>query len=1066
MDKFEFMLRYMGYEWLNEKFNFWWDEETILKLSNRTNLGKMNKKLTETTPDELKKLTIETYTDFKKDFIEKKGKKKIVNNFTLGDYIERLEYEYKVVHEMWYNTYFLIVQDYIMYAKKSGIVVWPGRWSAAGSLLSYLIRITEIDPMPYDLLFERFLNPARISMPDVDTDFEDTEREKIIEYVKKIYGVEKVAQIGTYMTMAAKAAFKDVARTFGLSFTKSNQLSNYIEKSIDKSLENEEFANIINDDENLQKIVKLASRLEWTVRQVWVHACGVVISPEEIQEYSPVQHPPKSWQKGEQDANRIVTQYDGHCLEDIGLLKMDFLGLRNLSIIKNTIKILKAKLPEWKKLDNIYEEFFKYMVFEPPLEDEKTLDLFRDGNTSGVFQFESDGMRWWLKKLKPSSIDDIVAMVALYRPGPMDWIPNYIARKNGEEEISYLPDDVYQIIEEKYGKKEAENQKKMITKDLQWFMDVTYGISIYQEQLMRIVQSMAGFSLGEADLLRRWVGKKIMEVIAELKKDFIKGASSFRWYKEEVSIYVYESMIEPAANYSFNKSHAVCYAIIAYQTAYLKAHHPIEFHAALLRSVEENTDKLAELIDELKIKWFKVTSPNINKSFAHVAAINDDIVIWLVAVKWLGYDLSKEIEEERTKNGKFKNLEDFLVRCEDNINRKSLESLAKSGALDDWEDRKILLDNTDLILKRVKWRKEHQKTSSMWLFGDELLESSKLELKPWKKASIMENLKYEYETIGTFLSSHPFDGLYSYLKSKTNFISQVLDKKYDGDFNILWIIKSIKKNNKFGGFWISVEDITWTMDIYMKNIWSLWLFDVVLLKWKFYMTEQKIKSKDKKNINENINKSKEEKKDKQPDKNLKKEEFKQVRRRKIVQISKINLDIYIDKIKRNKKYNEEEKVVLVRHNRNEAQKKKAIEETLKIEQLKKQLDNKKWKSHNLKTVTIPSIAIEEEISTSENCDSPKLCDGIIDETNKESGTEDKEYEIETIEEEKIKKEIKKEKSNKKTKEKKNISITKDNGKIIEKELPDNIDDIMKIAELKKTNPKQDIIEYKWKFYKV
>jgi len=1020
IDKFEFMLRYIWYEGLNEKFKFWWDEKTLLKLSARTDLGQMTKELIKTTPDELKKLTVETYTDFKKDFIKKHGEQKIVDDFSLADYIERLEYEYKVVHEMWYDTYFLIVQDYTMFAKRSGIVVWPGRWSAAGSLLSYLVRITEIDPMPYDLLFERFLNPARISMPDVDTDFEDTEREKIIEYVKKVYGVEKVAQIGTYMTMAAKAAFKDVARTFWLSFTKSNELSNYVEKSIKHSMENEEFANIVKDDENLTKIVELASRLEWTVRQVWVHACGVVISPEEIQEYTPVQHPPKSWQKWEQDAARIVSQFDGHYLEDIWLLKMDFLWLRNLSIIKNAIKILKAKLKDGEKLDPIYEEFFEYMVFEPPLDDEKTLDLFRDWNTSGVFQFESDGMRWWLKKLKPSSIDDVVAMVALYRPWPMEWIPNYIDRKSGKEAISYLPDDVYKEIEKKYSKEEAEKQKKMITEDLQWFMDVTYGISIYQEQLMRIVQSMAGFSLGEADLLRRWVGKKIMEVIIKLKKDFIEKSASFRWYKEEVSTFVYEKMIEPAANYSFNKSHAVCYAIIAYQTAYLKAHHPIEFHAALLRSVEENTEKLAFLIDELKIKWFQVSSPNINKSFAHVAAVDDDIAIWLVAVKWLGYDLSKAIETEREKNGKFSDLEDFLVRCEDSINRKSVESLSKSWALDAFEDRKILLSNIDLILKRVKWRKEHQETSSMGLFWDELLESSKLELKPWEKAGIMENLRYEYETIWTFLSSHPFDGLYSYLKSKTNFTNQIEDKKYDWEFNILWIIKSVKKNNKFGGYWVSIEDLVGTIDIYMKNTWSLKVFDVILLKWNFYMMDKKIKPKEEGG----------------------KVEIQQVRRRRIIQIAKINLDIYINIVKKNKRYNEDEKVVLVRHKRNEAQKKKAIEEAIRVEQMKKDLEAREalHKKGEQKNEIPEESTTVQQWEKKENIINNKWDAEKCEENNCEEIAPE---EIEIEEEEKL-----------------------EEVKIIEKELPEEIDDIMKIIELKKTNPDQDIIEYKGKFYKV
>jgi len=317
----------MWYEFMSERFSLGWDENTILELSKRTDEWKIEKKLTEVSPDELKEATLKTYTDFKKKFLQDNWDKKIKLNFTLKDYIDRLEYELKVIHEMGYDTYFLIVQDYIMYAKKNKIVVGPWRWSAAWSLLGYLIRITEIDPMEYDLLFERFLNPARVSMPDIDTDFEDSERLNILEYCKVKYGVEKVANIWTYMTMAAKASFKDVARVFGLSFTRSNQLSNYIEKHVQDSYENnEEFKKLIDEDETLKQIVQFSANLEWTTRQMWVHACGIIIAPEDITTYSPVQYPPKPWSK-EPDTSRVVTQYDGHYMEDIGLLKMDFLGL-------------------------------------------------------------------------------------------------------------------------------------------------------------------------------------------------------------------------------------------------------------------------------------------------------------------------------------------------------------------------------------------------------------------------------------------------------------------------------------------------------------------------------------------------------------------------------------------------------------------------------------------------------------------------------------------------------------------------------------------------------------------
>ena len=866
----EFQLRYMWYEGLSERFWLWWDEDTILKLADRTEEWKITKKLTETSPDELKEATLKTYTDFKKEFLEKFWDKKIKKDFTLADYIHRLEYELKVIHEMGYDTYFLIVQDYIMYWKTHNIVVWPWRWSAAWSLLWYLIRITEVDPMEYDLLFERFLNPARVSMPDIDTDFEDSERDKILEYCKSKYWVEKVANIWTYMTMAAKASFKDVARVFWLSFTKANQLSGYIEKSIQTTYdENEEFRKIVDEDETLQKIVEYASKLEWNVRQLWVHACGVIIAPEKITEYTPVQYPLKSASK-EPDKTRIVTQYDWHYLEDIGLLKMDFLWLRNLSIIKNTLKILKAK-GELEKLPHFYSDFFKYYVFEPPIDDEASYKIFQEWDTVGVFQFESDGMRAWLRKLKPTCIDDIIAMVALYRPWPMEWIPNYIARKEWTEKISYLPDDVYDVLVEKYWKEVADKQRKQITEDLSPFMDVTYWIPIYQEQLMRIVQAMAWFSLGEADLLRRWVWKKIKEVIEKLKIEFIEKAAKYKDYKEEVSRFVYEKMIEPAANYSFNKSHAACYAIIAYQTAYLKAHHPIEFYAALLRSVEENTDRFAELLEELKIKWIKIKPVNVNYSYNHIAAVDDAVVIWFLAIKWIWFEVWEHIEKERIENWPYKDLEDFILRNKQYINKKTLEALAKSWSLDDFASRKEILQNIENILSWLKGREQTQQSAWMGLFWEELLTPEPLKLtKVDKKENLMEKLQLEHEAFGTFVSAHPFDWLYSYIKRKFNFTNQVLDENYEWDFKILWFVKDIVKSPKFGWYFVEIEDLVWTIRFFIKNIAGIEKFSIVIVEWR---------------------------KQKRPS---------------ISKIQKINLEKFLEKLKSKWKYKSDETVAMVR----------------------------------------------------------------------------------------------------------------------------------------------------------
>ena len=929
ISKEEFQLRYMWYEFMNERFDLWWDENTILELSKRTDEGQITWKLTETSPEELKEATLKTYTDFKKDFLKKYWDKKIKLDYTLKDYIDRLEYEMKVVHEMGYDTYFLIVQDYIMYAKRNWIVVWPWRWSAAWSLLWYFIRITEIDPMEYDLLFERFLNPARVSMPDVDTDFEDSERWEILEYCKRKYWVEKVANIWTYMTMAAKASFKDVARVFGLSFTRSNQLSNYIEKHVKDSYENnEEFRKLIDEDETLKQIVQFASSLEWTTRQMWVHACWVIIAPEEITTYSPVQYPPKPWSK-EPDTSRVVTQYDGHYMEDIGLLKMDFLGLRNLSIIKNTIKILKAKVWE-EKLEEIYKEFFKYYVFEPSITDEASYKIFQEWDTVWVFQFESDGMRAWLKKLKPTSIDDIIAMVSLYRPWPMEWIPNYIDRKQWKEKVTYLPNDLYKELVEKYGEEVAEQQRKQIREDLSPFMDVTYWIPVYQEQLMRIVQAMAWFSLGEADLLRRWVGKKIKEVIEKLKIEFIEKSAKYKDYKEEVSRFVYEKMIEPAANYSFNKSHAACYAIIAYQTAFLKAHHPVEFYAALLRSVEENTDRFAELLEELKIKWIKIKPVNVNYSFNHIAAVDDAVVIWFLAIKGIWYEVGEHIEQERRKNWPYKDLEDFLNRNEKYINKKTIEALIKSGALDEFASRWDLIENVENILDWVKKWQSKKETAWMWLFGEELLWKDPLVLKKWKELSLMEKLKLEYEAFGTFISAHPFDGLYKYIKRKYNFTSQILDEKYEWDYKILWFIKDIVKSPKFNWYFMEVEDLVWNIRFFIKNIPWLNKFDVIEIQWQ------------------------------------------KRRRPSITKILKINLEKLIEKLKSKWKFDENDSVAKVRAMRNgEETTEKQNNKTPDLSNLTDSPDLTDWEKE-INSCEVDSSILESQISN--DWDVKPVCD--------------------------------------------------------------------------------------------
>ena len=839
MNLHEFELRYRAYKWLNHKFNIGRDNETILQLTKISNQWIVTKSLPEISPSELKEITVQTYTKFKKEYLEEQKDTKIWD-FTLLDYVDRLEYELKVIKEMGFNSYFLIVADFVRRAKKNQIVVGPWRWSWAGSLLAWVIRITEIDPLPFGLLFERFLNPARISMPDFDIDFEDTLREKVISYVREKYGEEKVASIGTYMQMAPKAAFKDVARVMGIPFEKSNLISSLMPDkmsmldAVKADDTPEELKSLYEWDEKVQQTAEVSSKLEGNMRQLGVHACGVIIAPENITTYSPIQYI-------KEDNHDIVCQYDGPTLETIGLLKMDFLWLRNLSVIKNCIKIITKKAEkENKEIDPMFSYFLDNMSFLPPVQDEKTFKkVFQMGDTTWIFQFESDGMRNFLVKLEADRIDDLVAMNALYRPWPMEFIPNYIARKKGEEPITYMAKELRDILVRKYSEEVADDENKKLTEDLWPIMDLTYGIAVYQEQLMFLVQSMAWFSLAEADLLRRWVGKKKKEVIEQLKKEFVKRCAEYKQYKQETAIYIYEKMIEPAASYSFNKSHSVCYAMIAYQTAYLKAHYPVEFYAALMRSVEEDTDGLSSYIYETQSHGIAVLSPDINESFNHVAAIENEIRLWFFSVKGLGLEIGESIQKERQTNGKFESLEDFLKRCQHVINKKSLEWLIKSGALDAFGDRKTMLENIEILLQ---WTKA---SSQMWwgLFGMTDIQT-KITYKTTYETSFMEKLMMDQDVFKSFVSGHPLDGLYYYAK-KFSFISQFKGKeKVTGNFIIIGYIKNIQRAKK-KWFFVEIEDISGKIEIFMKDVVDFKKFDIVIIhiyKWRSVSLEKIIRT--------------------------------------------------------------------------------------------------------------------------------------------------------------------------------------------------------------------------------
>lgn len=824
MDLFEFDLRYRAYHGLKTRLVLDRDQENLIDLIKISSRGTPSKKIQDLSPDELKWITIETYTEFKTRFLTLHADTKI-GEIPLHIYIERLEYELKVIKEMGFISYFLIVADFVNRAKENNIVVWPGRWSGAGSLLARCIKITDIDPLPYGLLFERFLNPARISMPDFDIDFEDTQRDRVIEYVRNKYGEEKVSAIGTYMQMASKAAFKDAARVIGLPFDRANAFSAIMpdKVSLDEALWDEknyaDLINLHNNDEKVKEAAELWIKLEGNMRQLWVHACGIIISPEEVSHYTPVQFAPN-------DHNTVVTQYDGPILEYIGLLKMDFLGLRNLSVIKNCIKIIKkrADIAE-EELPLIFQQFFIDSSFQPPFDDTHTFNkVFQSWDTTGIFQFEWSGMRRFLVQLKADTINDLVAMNALYRPWPMEFIPNYIKRKHKEETVSYMSPELEELLTRTYDKATAMQEKEKLENDLKPILDTTYGIAVYQEQLMFLVQSMAGFSLAEADLLRRWVGKKKITIIEQLKKEFMLRGEKYKEYRPETTKWVYEKMIEPAASYSFNKSHSVCYAVIAYQTAYLKAHYPVPFYAALIRSVEEDTETMSTFIAETQQHGIEVKVADINQSFNHVAAIENDVRLGFISIKWIGQEVGEQIQEERKKSGKFSSLENFLQRCQHIINKKSLEWLIKSWALDTFSDRKTLRNNASTLLERAK----NTQTAAWGLFGNETI-TTKLELKEETPITHMEKLMMEQDAFKTFVSWHPLDGLYMYLK-KFSFISAIQQESYVWPFTIIGYIKSIQRAKK-KWFFIRIEDVTDSLEFFVKDVLDLQKYDIVYLSW-------------------------------------------------------------------------------------------------------------------------------------------------------------------------------------------------------------------------------------------
>jgi DNA polymerase III subunit alpha len=743
----EWYLRYLTYKWLNWRYNYSLSKEEIFELVKKTDVPGLQKKLTESSPEELKALSLTYYTDKKKEFLETLDE-------DLLSKIERIEYELVVVHEMWFDAYFLIVSDYINWARNNDIPVWPWRWSAAWSLMAFLTWITDLDPLPYKLLFERFLNPARISMPDIDTDFSDDWRDRVIDYCRQKYWDDHVVQICTFGTFAARAAVKDVWRVMWIDFGEMNELAKLIpekawtklKQALEESLE---FKDAYDKNEKYKDIIDNALKIEWNVRQIWVHACAVIIAPHKMTNYTALAHPPK-------DNTTIITQYSAYPLEDLGLLKMDFLWLRNLSIIKRALKIIKNN----KNVD--------INILNVPRDDAKVFRVFADWDTTWVFQFESDWMRKYLIDLGPDTFEDLIAMVSLYRPWPLAYIPSYIERKYWREELKYMADNLIEILKKAwYSDDIIEEEKRKLDEDLAPILDVSNWIAVYQEQLMFIVQYMAWFSLGEADLLRRWIWKKKKEIIEKLKLEFIEKAWNYRNYKKETPKYIYEEMIEPAANYSFNKSHAACYAFIAYQTAYLKAYYKTEFLTSVMVSDEENMERIVMEVAECRSKWINVLPPNVNESLKHFTYIDDQTIrFWLKAIKWI-WDWPIEAIRSWREKWPYISLEDFVERTwRDVVNKKSLEALILSWSLDDFWDRWELFKNIENIIRYSRRWEKSKETNQIWLF-DLSGEKDSLELEKAAPFTYEEKLIKEKDVIWFSISGHPLDWLSNYIEKRS-----------------------------------------------------------------------------------------------------------------------------------------------------------------------------------------------------------------------------------------------------------------------------------------------------------
>ena len=712
---------------------------------------------------------------------------------------ERLEYELKTITEMGFCDYFLIVWDFVRYAKKQGIPVGPGRGSAAGSLVAYCLNITTVDPLRYGLVFERFLNRERVSMPDIDIDFCNERRGEVIDYVISKYGADRVAQIVAFGTMKAKAAVKDVARALGISYAVADEVTKELSRAhvfnitLDEAMSRKDtnLKEMYDSDAQIRTLIDISRKLEGHIRHCTVHAAGILITGEPAVNLVPLCTV----------TDTAATQYEMAHLESLGLLKMDFLGLRNLTVIENTQEMIFAR--RGKRV------YFNEMEYDDP----KVYDLLSRGDTDGVFQLESSGMKKFLQEFRPRTFEDVIAAISLYRPGPAKKIPEFIRNKENPHLVKYSCPQLEPILH------------------------VTYGCIVYQEQVMEIFRQLAGYSLGQADLIRRAISKKKADVLLREKEKFVEGCLK-NGISQEISSSIFRE-IEDFASYAFNKSHAACYSVVAYQTAYLKAYYPAEFYAALISSYMNFTEKVAYYISSARERGISVLSPHINSGKETFTVKNNQIIFGLTAIKGIGKQLATAIVEERQSFGEYISLEDFINRLfQKQLNKRAVESLIKAGCFDDFESREELLETYEHLMDKRSHEVQFNVSGQLDLFGATLQEgeAKKPFIHPTKgsrrRRTTPKELRMEKEVLGLYVSGHPLEQFQkkirsmrgdSVLKTKEAFLedsSREMVVKYIGVITNLDVRRT--KNGRRMGFF-QLEDVTGTIsciafpDIYNQN---------------------------------------------------------------------------------------------------------------------------------------------------------------------------------------------------------------------------------------------------------